>query len=464
MNIEIVKNKKLFRNKCPDGITVKMLNSVLLEEGSPTDLHIDYLWGIYCKINFSPNKFGIYIDDETFHKNPSNMIVPLIKETGNKYVSKITKITKSKSKTRTSKSKTRKRSIPFLGGTAYIPAVSDGLILDPVWRPNYTTLVTINHAGLQQIARECISVNDDDQHDIVIRPLELYGSSMPINTNWDCFKTLMFYMYVKKINRLVSFQCCSTTTHENQLSSCRVGQGSPENRHWEDRTWNILKQLHDDNINDPNIQMINIDYQDMTMGSLLAWSEIRNLNFHQAEQRTLMHCLAGLGRTGSAMLFHALYEIIYADTTRTIIREPFLKKQSSGGLFSMLLRIARQISFKTEPDETAEIQTKIRQFNINRIYDELFKITNTTSANLFIARINNILIQLVLKLGDDNHNVYLYPLHPVFPDRQFTRINVFLPPIEVSLSPVNLTDAAVHQTYGLTPLIVIQTTPDRFDI
>jgi hypothetical protein len=273
---------------------------------------------------------------------------------------KNTKITKTKKTTKT----TKRKKLQKKGGS--VPS-------NPSWRVGFTTLVRLL--------------------DIDGTPLEIYGTSLPINEPSHLTNTLLYYMYKKQIRRIMSFQGCS-----DPMCPPINKQYCPQpNVFLEDKTWDVIKYSIPSapkKNNSEFIPVINNLVQDLTAGNLSSWLLFSKYNVDIESERLILHCYAGFGRTGSALLYFLL--------TRRVsqFRDFFLQKWwGLGGSKEMVsfMRGLLRNNIRLELDTDPSINSKIQAFDINIISQEVFRIDNLYYGNLFVTRVNYIILMLAYR-------------------------------------------------------------------
>jgi len=240
----------------------------------------------------------MYLKNKTNTKTKVNPKTKLNPKTNAIKKSKNNKTNKKSKTSRTNKNNTKLKKhggqiqLPF----HEIPNSSNGFGLDrdhyPIWEAS--TMVQLFIPTDPNGGRE---------------PIYLYSSSLPDMYDYsNLFNTLSFYMYRKNINRIVSLQdCANNGNFPPHREACNGLNDS------EDRLWYTLKNKHNRNRNDGNIQFINIFIQDMTAGTINAWNAVSDLNVDRRELTTLIHCKGGMGRTGSILLFF-IFKYMFMDS------------------------------------------------------------------------------------------------------------------------------------------------------
>lgn len=262
----------------------------------------------------------------------------------------------------------------------------------------------------------------------------LYGTSLPNWNQWDMENIFRFYLFRKDINRVISLHACATpqgaTAHHN---TCLP------NNYLENNTFNIQKNMSPTTINDSNIQFIDIFIEDMTPGTLFAWSQLTSYRFNRPRDKTIIHCLAGFGRTGSILLFYSMY---YRLNIHETLLNPFLNNTDSEEMYNNIIRfmqttIILDIDYENNPYNT---NNYIQGFDPDHLINETTKIIYNTVfyANLLISRINYCIMFYAYQHNVANDTpIYLYELlnvgNVVSPQTIFR-------PILVDYVPVNIFD------------------------
>jgi len=339
--------------------------------------------------------------------------------------------TYKKNKTHNKNRNIRKRTMK---GGKVIPLntlILDTPLMSPTWRANLNTLTTI--------------------HDPRNTPIELYGSSLPIDL-FQCFRTFSYYMYLKEINRIISLQDCKNTVGHNRRKC------PPLNENFEDLMWDLNKSIDTSNINNNNVQFININIDDMTSGTLCAWLQLNTYNYDAAGERTLVHCLAGFGRTGTVLLFALFKRIIQSGVLNiNILSQQFLGCADSSTMYDFLMDMLTHAIGLDNQNNGQQIQGLINQFDTNRIIREVFNFSTTHKQSLLIARINNIIAMLALQLPDQTP-LYLYNYKSHRINRHLRKSNIFVPML-VNFSMVDMYSPQAQGSYGFIGIAPLIPTP-----
>jgi hypothetical protein len=240
-----------------------------------------------------------------------------------------------------------------------------------------------------------------------IMPNYLYGTSLPIdNARLSMRSVLAFYMYRKEINMIIDLHACGLGTPLYAPSNCPT----PLNK--EELIWYDLKSKTPENKDNPNIQFHNYPIPDMTAGCLRVWNKISAYRFDKPENKGIVHCLAGYGRTGCYLLFQTLLYRI----DKSMLGTPFLSSliTNSFDFYSKLVQTMKDnLIVDDDPVVNDIYNSRITAFSKNRLLQELFSINTLFKANLLIARINLILLFIADNKTEmlDGDPIVLYRLH-----------------------------------------------------
>lgn len=239
---------------------------------------------------------------------------------------------------------------------------------------------------------------------VEVTGLQLYGSSIPFFDDLTCFQTFAFYMYRLEIRKIISIQSCSIHWNNHNPVYC-----DPAKLNIEERTWDALKVLDEPTLNDPNYRFANLPIRDMTAGPIDSWLNLLR-DYMDINNRTLIHCAGGFGRTCSALLmisFNRHYEnplprpanwpVIFNTNTLSLqwlglptgfdlinlFKQHFLfyihVSQNNGVHQNRINRMGMVVA---NPPPPVGVSTLIPFF------DEVFDISTDYHANLFIQRVN----------------------------------------------------------------------------
>jgi hypothetical protein len=280
---------------------------------------------------------------------------------------------------------------------------------------------------------------------------EIYGSSIPFANELICFQTFAFYMYRLEIRKIISLQACSTHNwHHQPDGRCNLAYIDME-----DRIWDALKRIDLPTHIDPNYRFRNAAWRDMNGGIINTWLYLNTLTYNDVNNRTLIHCAGGFGRTGSSLLMLS-WKRKYQDNPRPAnwptyinpisLRMQWIGFQDSASLFT-LLRVHFMTRIVVSQDaENGQFQNRINRMgmpyvdppppgvpNLNTIADEVFNINNDFHANLFIQRVNRMIMcwsidhQAALGVPPQIVLFPCYTMANALGQGGYTPANIFLP-------------------------------------
>jgi hypothetical protein len=213
--------------------------------------------------------------------------------------------------------------------------------------------------------------------------------------------------------------------------------------------------------------------KDMTAGSLSNF----NLLIQQPiwKRPTLIHCLAGFGRTGTALLYYYIRTLLlygidglnYTNLNQKYFRFTNIncKLSLSSCVYNFFkIRFERNLSLHTDLKwEYGVVDGS--NYHPSKMVEEVFKIDTISQANLFVTRINYILLYTALFLNAQIGNqtefpgippspithIYLYPLHTQYPQLQSGRIVSMFTPDYIFQNPnlVSINHFDAQNEYGL---------------
>ena len=371
--------------------------------------------------------------------------------------------------TKSSKNKTgiaylnKIQSIKTKGGTL-LPANTQ--LIDPQWRYR-------NYNGGQYWSTV-----------IHIDGTDIFGSSIPFPNELTCFQTFAFYMYRLEIKRIISLHSCAL--HPDRY--CNQNFINMENVLWD--ALSLLDQSTPrDAVYHPNYGFEDAPIHDMASGPINSWLTLNRVPFNDANNRTLIHCAGGYGRTCSALLmlsWKRKYQRYpgpgpdiptannwpaYEDPARLSRR--YIGFANSRALYEGLwMHFSGRIHVFTDA-VNIPFQDRINLMgnqypagnplpppNINVMRDEVFQISTDYLANVFIERVNrmimcwasNHLTALRQGLPGSPPMICLFPCHTTLLGT-YTPDNIFQPGILNYMLSANAHAAqaeamALQQFYG----------------
>jgi len=278
---------------------------------------------------------------------------------------------------------------------------------------------------------------------VKIDGLEVYGSSIPYENIYRCLATFQFYMHVKNIKRIISLQGCDV--EDGDLTDNCDGHLPPDSttdKKYESRIWNALKEVSLLHSQDTNIEFVNHKIVDMQAGNLTEWLALYKYDYTDPKQITLIHCLAGFGRTGS-ILFLIWLKYYYTNNSGITenISKPHLGYNNGSIMITTLTTLFNRDLFLDDDTKNGECQKRINLFKPISIIEELINIKGRDGkvslhlVNLLIVRMNYILICLGLGFkGEDVSTICLYK-KTYTPNIKFE--GIFLNPDEIEIDKLD---------------------------
>jgi hypothetical protein len=447
---------------CPEPVTKNMLVSELLTCNLNSYIKTvdkDYLWNVYLYINtVSTNKFG-FVNSPFYEVQPwqrylytkkfSINQISSTRVSSSQYKKKLTikePVSRRNSKRRNLRAKTyrqptpyrvginRKRrsttySSPFIYGgrnqsrmTSIVDCLNSGIY--PQWLSRLNTIVKITN------------INN--------KPIYVRGTSLPApnkqsrsgsDCNGDdlCTNTLNFYRYIKNIPNLISLHGCGLdwTGYRYKPNHCEDLN--------ESEIWNKICNEYD-NITDPsqmrNDHMKEFHWVDMSAGFFSVYNSLSNIDFGDISNSSIIHCLAGFGRTGTVLMLIICinYYKDFPDKYRADFLTPEPDDPGNGKTSNRIIRKLKWLFYQyVEVDQEIPIDPEIpihditrdrikraiTSFDANTIQEEIFTSfyrrrsrnnqVNYTNLNVLVTRINYILYFTAKACGLDR--VVLYETH-----------------------------------------------------
>lgn len=248
---------------------------------------------------------------------------------------------------------------------------------------------------------------------IRLKDTYLYSSSIPDENVYNCLATLKFYMYVKGIKRIISLQGCGINDG-HFMHNCRgyiPEEIARKNQNYEADIWNGLKSMSLVHKDDFLIEFVNHKITDMLAGRLTTWLALYNYDYCNQNQPTLIHCLAGFGRTGSILLL--VYLNTYYQNNQSEISKlstEYLGYDHGNALYvELCVQLYDALIMDDNSIENGEAcNAVINAFDKGHITRELFDTNTLTAINIFITRLNY--IRICLAFGFNQPEIYLYHL------------------------------------------------------
>ena len=454
-NTRIKKGLSIDLTKCPEPITEDMLQVELATIETKFDTRTsdrDYLWNQYLYINTaSTNRFGFVNSpfdkvepwQQYLYAKQSSQVQNKKKSTTIKTVKRVSFRDKNnyKLKSRTYRSPTPYRvNIPKRRSQTY----SNTLVYGGGNQARMTEIVDCLNSGIYPYwsYSTIVKINDINNKPIYARGTSLPEPDKPSQTTSNCDKdnyctnTLNFYRYIKNIPKIISLQGCDLDWDKLDWSKYkRRYQPNYCDGLNEKAIWNRICNEYD-NITDPRQMrtdhMTEFYWIDMSAGFFSVYNSISNIDFTDNSNSSIIHCLAGYGRTGTILMMiicinyykdnkdefiadFLTQEAIPSETSNRIVRK--LK-----WLFHQYVSLDQEIYETIPPINTVvkdRIRLKIASFDINKIHDELFthfygrgarnRQINYTSLNSLITRINYIIYFTSRACGVEEF--YLYETH-----------------------------------------------------
>jgi len=289
---------------------------------------------------------------------------------------------------------------------------------------------------------------------VKLKDTQLYATSIPSEDLYKCLANLSFYMHVKDIKRIISLQGCDIDDRHFTMN-CH-GRITPYkfDKNYESRMWIGMQSMYKEMQEDSYIDFQNHKIRDYTAGTLTTWFALFNYNYMDTNQKTLIHCLAGFGRTGSILLLIFMYNNYNNRSEKHgELSESFLGHTNGLDLFLELsVSFLDAIELDTSP-ENGKVNEDIGIFDIADIVKEVFDISNYSHANIFITRMNYIRICLGLNFGIKE--IFLYKLWLSHTDSSFITPNTIFSSEgremdNIKLSDIETISSQVDNPYGIT--------------
>lgn len=342
---------------------------------------------------------------------------------------------KSTSKSK-GKSVTRKQRGGFNGNSQNLQRVITNINRDilPRWHGGYTKFVKIKDINNQKIYLHASSLPMPNNNN--------FETELAILRSQYCSNLLNFYRFVMDIPKIISLQGCdldwSFSPSGYIPESCRgVNELTIWNetcsRYNEPTTDTTLTTIPNNEtetteiISDPRSNMMEFYWVDMHPGYFSVYDNLSKIDFTKKMNNSVIHCLAGFGRTGVAILL--IICVNYYRVNRNKFNSDFFVnsrkpndfKSSSivnklKSLLEDFIEIDRDIpdNLGIHPSSIADIKSNISSFNLSHISNEVFLYNfndnygyhiSYTDVNVFITRVNYIIYFTTLR-----NNIKQFPL------------------------------------------------------
>lgn len=336
---------------------------------------------------------------------------------------------KSTSKSK-GKSVTRKQRGGFNGNSQNLQRVITNINRDilPRWHGGYTKFVKIKDINNQKIYLHASSLPMPNNNN--------FETELAILRSQYCSNLLNFYRFVMDIPKIISLQGCdldwSFSPSGYIPESCR---GVNELTIWNETCsrYNEPTTIPNDEtetteiISDPRSNMMEFYWVDMHPGYFSVYDNLSKIDFTKKINNSVIHCLAGFGRTGVAILLIICVNYYRVNRNRfnsdffVNSRKPNDFKSSSivkklKSLLEDFIEIDIDIpdNLGIHPSSIADIKSIISSFNLSHISNEVFLYNfndnygyhiSYTHVNVFITRVNYIIYFTTLR-----NNIKQFPL------------------------------------------------------
>ena len=271
----------------------------------------------------------------------------------------------------------------------------------------HSEILTTYKNKIESITYSLKSIQYVDIHiyNKIYRPHErfyIYGMQLPHQFDRVCLLGNMYKLNKENIYSIVDLHDCNSGINGGHDM---IGKGfgcNPFDRDCELDIWSLAISTANLSKLPVNATYYSIEYKDMSIGTLRTWNAISNIrNIGDKNNKIIIHCLAGAGRTGTAMLYLLMRDSYMIGTninnTNTYIEQ--LKIDIAKRYFGFRNIIDfienKLLSYFTIVDDD--------DFNYNRHYTkcmlaELFELgednENKKYISLFRSRLNYIIVFL----------------------------------------------------------------------
>lgn len=442
---------------CPPIISKKMLSRELMTADLQSyirNVDENYLWQQYLFINTSStNKFGFIkspVAEKERNVSSKKYTVRIKTEPRSQYKNSTT-LKKIHSRAPTPYNRIYRREGDLIYGGNNKEALVRNAVDNinngnhPFWASGFSTLVRIK---------------DIDGVPLFVRGTSLPEPNEPNSTsNQYSTNTMIFYRYIKNIPRIISLQGCDLNW-DNMNCTYRPRYCDDLN---ERENWNkICNQLVGPSTRRVTNHIQEFHWIDMSAGFFDVYKSISTIDFTNSKNYSIVHCLAGFGRTGTILMlilcinYYKLKPSEYeADFLSPYTNDPDNKIRSNAIITKLKLLFDTYIdtdqdipiNIGLDPNMINKIKRNIA-FDVSKIKQELFehfykrgssnRRVNYTSLNVLISRINYILYFTALSIGLDRCVLYETQLET------YTSVNnsyvmnsmVLRNPIEMSMADI----------------------------
>lgn len=342
---------------------------------------------------------------------------------------------KSTSKSK-GKSVTRKQRGGFNGNSQNLQRVITNINRDilPRWHGGYTKFVKIKDINNQKIYLHASSLPMPNNNN--------FETELAILRSQYCSNLLNFYRFVMDIPKIISLQGCDLDWSFSPSGYIPESCGGVNeltiwnetcSRYNEPTTDTTLTTIPNDEtetteiISDPRSNMMEFYWVDMHPGYFSVYDNLSKIDFTKKINNSVIHCLAGFGRTGVAILLIICVNYYRVNRNRfnsdffVNSRKPNDFKSSSivnklKSLLEDFIEIDTDIpdNLGIHPSSIADIKSNISSFNLSHISNEVFLYNfndnygyhiSYTDVNVFITRVNYIIYFTTLR-----NNIKQFPL------------------------------------------------------
>lgn len=279
----------------------------------------------------------------------------------------------------------------------------------PVWRGRYSTFIKIKNINDKKIYVRGSSIPDPNKiYTTSVNPTQI------MRTNY-CTNLLNFYRFVMDIPKIISLQGCDLDW--SFLPSYTPGNCVNVN---ELENWNETCVKYDEpDVNTGN-NMSELYWVDMCAGYFNVFDTLSKIDFTNPLNYSVIHCLAGCGRTGTTLLLIICLNYYKGEKRRFnadfCVNSRMMTKYDKS--FHIVMKLIELLINHIEldvdipdvgltPNALQNVKQSIRRFDLSHIPQEIFgnmisnyhgyASPNLTHINVFITRINYIIYFTTLR-------------------------------------------------------------------